>query len=440
MLVAVSMSVLGGAGLLAAQDEDGGEATEGTAGEAAPILVAEVDSIIQPVVAGHLEEVLVRAAERDAAALVIQLNTPGGLLDSTRDIFEAMLASPVPVVVYVAPPGAQAASAGFFLLMAADVAAMAPGTNTGAAHPVQGTGQEVEGVMAEKVEQDAASTIRSLAGRHGRNIELAEAAVVKSRSFTAEEALEGELIDFIAEDLDELVAQLEGFQPRGERIGPLTVADARVEHLEMPTWRKALSVLAHPTIAYLLISLGGLGLYFELANPGSVFPGVIGALFLILGFFALSVLPVNYAGVALIALALLLFLLEIKVMSYGLLTLAGASSLIIGSLMLFRSPDPAMRVSLGAIVGVALLAVLVVWAVTFIILRDRRRQVRTGVEGMLGERGVVRAAINPRGKVFLHGEYWNAVADSPVAVGEEIEVVGVDGMTLRVQTTRDKES
>lgn len=440
MLVAVSITVLGGVGLLAAQSEDGGEAEAGTAREAAPILVAEVDSIIQPVVAGHLEEVLVRAAERDAAALVIQLNTPGGLLDSTRDIFEAMLASPVPVVVYVAPSGAQAASAGFFLLMAADVAVMAPGTNTGAAHPVQGSGKEIEGVMAEKVEQDAASTIRSLAGRHQRNVELAEAAVVKSRSFTAEEALEGELIDFIAEDLDELVSRLEGFQPRGERVGALAVADTRVEHVEMPGWRKALSVLAHPTIAYLLISLGGLGIYFELANPGSVFPGVIGALFLILGFFALSVLPVNYAGVALIALALLLFLLEIKVMSYGLLTLAGAASLIIGSLMLFRSPDPAMRVSLGVIVGVALLAVLLVWVMTFIILRDRRRQVRTGVEGMLGERGVVRAAINPQGKVFLHGEYWNAVADSPVAVGEEIEVVGVDGMTLRVQTTRDKES
>lgn len=397
------------------------------------LLVAEVDSIIQPVVAGYLEEVLAQAADRRAAALVIQLDTPGGLLDSTRDIFAAMLASPVPVVVYVGPPGAQAASAGFFLLMAADVAAMAPGTNTGAAHPVQGSGQEIKGVMAEKVEQDAASTIRSLAGRNQRNVELAEKAVVKSRSFTAEEALEGDLIDFIAEDLDGLVSRLEGFQPRGERVDALKVANARVERVEMPGWRKVLSVLAHPTLAYLLLSLGGLGLYFELANPGSVFPGVIGALFLILGFFALSVLPVNYAGVALIALALVLFLLEIKVVSYGLLTLLGAASLIIGSLMLFRSPNPAMRVSLGAIIGVTVLAVLLVWAVTFVVVRDRARQVRTGVEGMMGERGVVRRALDPRGKVFLHGEYWNAVADAPIEVGREVEVLAVDGMTLRVQ-------
>ncbi len=429
---------LGGAGLLIGQE--GAEEGEASGEREKPlVLVAEVDSIIQPVVAGYLEEMVTRAVEREAAALVIQIDTPGGLLDSTRDIFRAMLASPVPVVVYVAPSGAQAASAGFFLLMAADVAAMAPGTNTGAAHPVQGTGEEIKGVMAEKVEQDAASTIRSLAERHRRNAKLAEAAVVKSRSFTADEALEAELIELIAEDLDDLLAQLDGFEPQGEKVARLEVADARLEQVEMSGWRRVLSVLAHPTIAYLLLSLGGLGIYFELANPGSVLPGVLGALFLILGFFALSVLPINYAGIALIALALVLFLLEIKVVSYGLLTVAGAVSLIIGSLMLFRSPDPALRASLWAIIGIAILAILVVTVLSIAVLRDRRRQVRTGVEGMIGERGVVRATINPRGKVFLHGEYWNAVAESPLDIGEEVEVVGVDGMTLQVKLPEGKE-
>jgi membrane-bound serine protease (ClpP class) len=373
-----------------------------------------VDSIIHPVSAEFVIESLAEADRRRADAFVMELATPGGLLTSTRDIFTAMLSAKTPVVVYVSPSGAQAASAGFFLLMAADVAAMAPGTNTGAAHPVGGSGEEIEGTMGDKVEEDAAATIRSLASRNGRNAELAEAAVLESKSFTADEALENDLIDLVVGDLPTLLREIDGLDvsQEGDEARILRTAGAEITSLEMSGFQRFLSAIAHPNIAYILMTLGGLGLYFELSNPGAVLPGVVGGICLILAFFALSVLPVNYAGIALIILAMIFFIAEVKVISYGLLTVAGVISLVIGSLMLFKSADPAIRVSLEVIISM---------------------EIATGAEGLVNKHGVARTVIATEGKVFVHGEIWHAVSDEPIAAGSAVQIVAVDGLTLQVE-------
>jgi membrane-bound serine protease (ClpP class) len=338
------------------------------------------------------------------------------------------------VVVYVAPSGAQAASAGFFILMAADVAAMAPGTNAGAAHPVGSQGEDLPKILGQKVEQDAAANIRSLAARNGRNSVLAEAAVVKSRSFTAQEALEGKLIDLVAPDVPSLVRALDGRTvKRGEAAVTIRTAGAMVRSFEISPLRKLLGVVADPNVAYLLFGFGCLGLLFELMHPGAVLPGVVGAICLILGFYGLSVLPVNYAGLALILLSVIFFILEIKVVSYGMLTVAGVICLVFGSLMLFKSPEPALRVSVELIAMLAAFALLVVGFLAFMALRAQRRPVRTGAEGLIREIGTARSSLNPRGKVFVHGEIWDAVADEPVAAGDPIEVVAVRNLTLAVR-------
>ncbi|MGB5176572.1 MAG: nodulation protein NfeD, partial [Thermoanaerobaculia bacterium] len=394
-----------------------------------------VDSIIHPVAEEFIVDSLARADDLGAEAFVLELSTPGGLLTSTRNIFTAMLEAETPVVVFVSPRGSQAASAGFFLLMAADVAAMAPGTNTGAAHPVGGQGEEIEGPMGEKVEKDAAATIRSLATRSGRNAELAEEAVLESRSFTADEALESGLVDILAANLQELLQELDGTEVsrEGRDTVVLQTASARVERLEMSGFQKFLSTIAHPNIAYILMTLGGLGLYFELSNPGAVLPGVVGGICLILAFFALSVLPVNYAGVALIILAMIFFIAEVKVTSYGLLTVAGVISLILGSLMLFKSADPAIRVSLELIISMAVFTLVVVTFLVSMVIRSHRAQVATGAEGLLHKYGVTRTQVGRRGKVFVHGEIWNASADEEIPAGSPVEIVSVDGLTLRVR-------
>lgn len=406
------------------------------------VVLIRVDSIIHPVASEFIADALEEADAIGAAALVMELDTPGGLLTSTREIFTAMLGAKTPVVVYVSPSGAQAGSAGFFLLMAADVAAMAPGTNAGAAHPVSGGGEEITGVMAEKVEQDAAATIRSLAARNGRNAEMAEAGVMESRSFTADEALEAGLIEFIVPDVATLLEAIDGREFIGDGGAPATLATAgaRIREISMGPFKRFLSALAHPNIAYILMSIGGLGLYFELSNPGTIFPGVIGGICLILAFFALSVLPVNYAGIGLIMLALILFIAEIKVTSYGLLAVAGVASLVLGSMMLFKSADPAIRVSLDIILSVAVFALVVVGFLALMVLRAHKAQVTTGAEGLLHERGVARSALEPQGRVFVHGEIWNAIADGVVEAGQPVEVVGVEGMTLRVRPERGARS
>jgi len=434
----------GGTAAPAAEPEPAAEpaAAPPTAAEPAPaggeVVLLDADSIVHTVLAEYLVEGIAGADEAAAAAVVIQLSTPGGDLDSTRRISRAILGAATPVVVWVTPSGAQAASAGFFILMAADVAAMAPGTNTGAAHPVMAGGEDIEGTMGEKVEQDSAATIRSLATRHGRDVAAAEAAVLESRSYTAGEALEKGLIDLVAPSLSNLLAEIDGREiAKGGRTVTLATRDAPVREVEMPVLKRVLSTLAHPNIALLLLSLGGLGLYFEFSNPGAILPGVLGAIFLILAFFGLSVLPVNYAGVALILLAAVFFIAEIKVASFGLLTLGGVISLVLGAMMLFDSPVPALRASAPVIAGVAIFALLASGLLGRLVWKSRREQVRTGSEGLLDQRGRAFTEFAPRdgaarGKVFIRGEIWNAVADVPIARDEPVRVVAVDGMTLRV--------
>jgi membrane-bound serine protease (ClpP class) len=404
------------------------------------VLVAPVRSIIQPVVAEFLVEALAAADAADAEALIIELDTPGGLLTSTRTIFTAMLAAETPVVVYVAPAGAQAASAGFFLLMAADVAAMAPGTNTGAAHPVGAQGEDIEGTMGEKVEQDSAATIRSLAARNQRDPALAERAVTESLSWSVGEAVAAGLADLQAPSLPRLLEELDGtrIEKRGGDERVLRTAGALVRRLEMTPFQRVLTALVHPNVAMLLMSLGGLGLMIEIYNPGAIFPGVVGAIALIMGLYSLSVLPVNYAGLAFLGLAALLFVAEIKVQSYGLLSVGGVISLVLGSLLLFDSPDPALRVGLDVIVAMAVASLLVVGLLAWLALRARRIRISTGEEGLIGRIGEVRTAIvcagdRCRGKVAVHGELWNAVADQPIDVGGRVQVAAVEGLLLRVR-------
>ncbi|MEO8197974.1 MAG: nodulation protein NfeD [Thermoanaerobaculia bacterium] len=430
-----------GAGPAAAQSDAAAPAPEAAPAPLAPagaslppeVVHVRLRSIIHPVSGQFLIDALA-AADRDGAALlVVELDTPGGLLSSTREISTAMLGAATPVVVYVGPSGAQAASAGFFLLMAGDFAAMAPGTNTGAAHPVGGQGETIEGVMGEKVEQDAAATIRSLAGRHGRNVALAEEAVVKSRSFTDQEALASGLVDVVAPGLPELLAALDGRAwDKSASKGRLALAGAPVREVEMPRWQRLLAALVHPNIAYLLMTIGMLGIYFELAHPGAVLPGVVGGIALVLGLYALSVLPVNYAGVGLILLALVFFVAEIKVTSYGLLAVGGIIALVLGSLLLFRDLDPALQLSRGLIAATAGVAALLIAFLAVLAARVQQTPVLTGKAGLVGEVGRAIEALAPSGRVFVHGEIWNADSDVPVRPDQSVRVVSVDGLHLTV--------
>ncbi|HBL27841.1 MAG TPA: serine protease [Acidobacteria bacterium] len=405
------------------------------------VILARVHSVIHPISAELMLDTLREADASGAAAVVFELSTPGGLMSSTREITTAILAARTPVVVWVAPDGAQNASAGFYVLLAADVAAMAPNANTGAAHPVGGQGEDLQGTLGEKVEQDAAANIRALAGRTGRNVQLAEQAVVESRSFTAREALDGKLIEIIAATLPELLQALDGRKVRkGDREITLQTAGATVREVELAPLRKLLAWLAHPNIAYILLMLGSLGLYIELTHPGAIFPGVVGGICLILAFFALSVLPVNVAGLALLGLALVFFIAEIKVVSHGLLAAGGVLSLVLGSLMLFKTADAVLQVSLEIIVSLVVFTVAVVGFLLFMVLKARQAPVSTGREGLLTERGTARTPLAPRGKVFVHGELWDAESPEPVAVGESVEIVAIHNLTLEVRPLRARAS
>lgn len=425
----VLLALLAGGGRGGAQTEPPAPAA------AAPDVVhLRLRSILHPVAKQFLVEAIEEADRSGSALLVVELDTPGGLLSSTREISTAILGAATPVVVYVGPSGAQAASAGFFLLMAADFAAMAPGTNTGAAHPVGGQGETIEGAMGQKVEQDAAATVRALAARHGRNVALAEAAVLESRSFTDREAMSQGLIDVVAADLPELLEALDGRpSAKGGAAGRLALAGARIRVVEMPRLQRLLAALVHPNIAYLLMSIGFLGLYFELAHPGAVLPGVVGGIALVLGLYALSVLPVNFAGVALILLALVFFAAEVKVTSYGLLALGGIISLVLGSVMLFRDLGPALRLSRGLVGATALMAALVVGFLAVLAARAQRAPVSAGQAGLVGELGRAIEALSPSGRVFVHGEIWNADAEAPVAIDQNVRIVGVEGLRLKVR-------
>jgi membrane-bound serine protease (ClpP class) len=399
------------------------------------VVKLRVDDTIQPASQLFVERGIETAEARDAELVVIELDTPGGLLDSTREITTAITQSAVPVVVYVTPGGAQATSAGFFILISADVAAMAPGTNTGAASPVQGQGEEVGETMKAKVFSDASAMVRSLAEARGRNVELAMEAVMDARSFTAEEAVEAEVTDLVATNYTELIAALDGREVTrfdGSTV-TLKLGDPVTVEVEQSTAEEVLSLLANPNVAYLLLALGMLGIYVEVTNPGGIFPGVVGVIAMLLALYSLSVLPLSWAGVALIMVGLLLFLLEVKVTSFGLLTVGGVICFVLGSLMLFDGPVPAMRVSLEVVLPTAIVIAAAVGFLLQRVIRAHRKQVMTGAKGLVGEIGTALAEISSDGKVLVHGEYWDARSTGGlIAKGSKVRVEAVGDKRLDV--------
>ncbi len=399
------------------------------------IHLLKISGVVNPVMAEFISREIEVATEEGAEALVVELDTPGGLDLAMRDIVKAIMASSVPVIVYVAPSGARAASAGVFITLSAHVAAMAPGTNIGAAHPVAlGMGQQRDETVEEKVVNDAVAYIRGIAAKRGRNADWAEKAVRESVSITAEEALRLGVIDLIAADLEGLLKAVDGRKVEtvlGDRV--LKVKGAEVVVREMGWRLRILDTISNPNVAYILMMIGLAGLYFELANPGAILPGVIGAISLILAFYAFQTLPVNYAGVLLIALSVILFMMEIYVTSYGLLTLGGIVSLALGSLMLFESPLPYLRVSLSVLlptlIFISLFFVVAIW----LAVKARLSKPISGMEGLIGEEGVAETDLAPEGKVFIHGEIWDAVGEEPVKKGERVRVKEVRGLRVVVE-------
>lgn len=397
--------------------------------------VIKLTGPIGPVSVQHVSAAIERAEDDRAECLVIMLDTPGGLLESTQMIIKDMLASNVAVVVYVAPSGAGAGSAGVFITMSAHVAAMAPGTSIGAASPVGVGGAVADSTMQEKIENFSVSYIRSIAEKHGRNADWAEQAVRKAEALTDREALEQNVVDLNVATLDSLLVRIDGTVVEvreGSRV--LRTKDAEVQIREMSWHHRVLNVISNPNIAYLLMMLGFYGLIYEFINPGAIFPGVVGGMCVIIGLFALQTLPINYAGLLLLMLGLGLFVTELFVASGGLLTLGGAVAFTIGSMMLIDSPYPFLRISLYAIIpAVIATAAFVLFAVGYG-LKAQKRRATTGDQGLIGETGRARTAVDAgSGKVFVHGEYWFATSNAPIEPGAPVRVVGVDGLRLRVE-------
>jgi len=397
------------------------------------IRVAVIHDPITPVVAQFLHRNLEEAVRQGDRLMLIEIDTPGGLDTSMREIVKDIFASPVPVAVYVAPSGARAASAGAVITLAADISAMAPGTNIGAAHPVS-IGEKQGKTMEEKVLNDAEAYVEGIALKRGRNEALARRMVRESISLSAEKALEGKVIDLIAHDRSDLLRQLEGRHIiRNGKDTVLHVSGAEVEQVEMKDVERILNVISNPNVAYVLMMLGVMGLFFELSSPGAILPGVIGGISLILAFFAFQALPVNYAGVLLILLGVILFIAEIKVVSHGMLTVGGVIAMVLGSLMLFESPEPYLRVSWNVIaVTVVAVAAFFVFVITKALAAHRKRPA-TGQEGLIGREGRADSGIAPDGKVFVNGEYWDAWSEEAIAVGDKITVEAVEGMRLKVK-------
>jgi len=406
---------------------------------ARPVSVIDIDGAITPITVRLLAAAIERAQAEGSQALVVQLNTPGGLERSMRSMVQSILNSEIPIIVYVAPTGARAASAGVFLTMAAHVAAMAPATNMGAAHPVA-VGGQMDKDMLKKVENDAAAFARTLATERGRNAEWMEKAVRSSVSVTEREALKLKVIDLIADSLPDLLEKIDGRVVKTKR-GAVTVETkgAPVKVIDIRFRDRFLALITDPNIAYILMMVGMLGIFFELSNPGVVLPGVIGGISLILAFFAFQSLPINWAGLLLILFGVALLIAEIKIASHGVLTIGGVVSMVLGSFMLYEAPEAGFRVSWTVILPtVGASAGLVVWAVSAG-LRAMMRPPTTGAAGMIGQHAVVRAALDPEGQVQLDGELWRAVAeDAPVPAGETVRVTGVDGLTLRVSRAANR--
>ncbi|MCJ8502558.1 NfeD family protein [Desulfatitalea alkaliphila] len=404
----------------------GGAVEEADRGQIMTVTVADP---IGPGVAEFIEDAIETASTHQAASLVILLDTPGGSVEAMRKIVQAIYGSLVPVVVYVSPSGARAASAGVMITMAADIAAMAPGTNIGAAHPVGAGGQGLDETMAEKVVSDLVAFTKGIAERRNRNAEWAEKAVRESVSVTADEALELNVIDLVATDLDDLIAQLQGREVSDKGV-VLELEGLQVVEIEPNLRTRILKIISDPNIAYILFMIGLAGLYFELSNPGAIFPGVVGAIALILAFFAFQTLPVNIAGILLILLSAVLFILEIKVTSYGMLSVAGVISMLLGSMMLFKGAGPEFQVAWRVMIPtVTAISGFFIMAVTLVV-RAHVRRPYTGSEGLVGEVGLVKQVNGAEGKVQVHGELWRARFDGPVQLGDKVRVTAVEGLVL----------
>lgn len=401
----------------------------------ADVLKIVVDDTIHPLISEHIDRAIQEADRTHAIALLIELRTPGGLLSSMQEIVQKILSSPVPVIIYVSPAGAAAASAGFFILEAADVAAMAPGTNTGAAHPVLGSGATMDPVMKEKLENFAAAMMRSYSGKRGRNVEVAESAIRQSKSFTADEALAQHLVDYIARDESDLLHQLDGktiTRFDGSK-SVLHLAGASVRFYDMTVKQHVLSVLMNPNFTLPLFAIGLMLLFFEFNHPGAIAPGVMGFFAVLLALFALHLLPTSYSALVMIAASFALFVLEAKFQSHGLLTAGGIVLMIVGGLLLVDGPIPQMRVQWITALSISLPLGLITVFLMIKVFQARRNKVVTGEQGMIGEIGVVRASLAPAGKVFVHGELWDAIASIPVEVGQPVVVRGIEDLKLYVE-------
>jgi membrane-bound serine protease (ClpP class) len=405
------------------------------------IEILTVKGVIDPVVARYVINGFNRAEKVETECVIIKLDTPGGLMESMESITQKMLNSPIPSVVYVWPQGARAASAGVFIAYAADIAVMAPSTNIGAAHPVT-MGQKADSTMMEKITNDAVARIKGMAKQKGRNAEWAEEAVRKSVSITSDEALKLGVIDFIASDLKELLDRLDGWRlKREDQEIVIKVKEAHLQEGEMNFVERLLHTIANPNIAYILLLFGVLGLIYEFHTPGIGFPGVVGMICLILAFFSLQILPINLAGLLLIVIAIIFFILDLQIVSHGILTIGGIISLTMGSLMLFSTPGAAhyYRISLVLVISVVAATTLFFLFAITAGLRAQRKVPVTGVEGMIGQMGMVRTRLDPQGTVLVMGEYWNAVSSDGEAIekGEKVEVVELDRRTVKVKKVRN---
>ncbi len=394
------------------------------------VYLMTIDGAIGTVTDSRIESAIELADENNAELLVIMLDTPGGFTKPTWSICKSFLNSPVPVCIYIAPSGARAGSAGVYMTYAAHIAAMAHSTNIGAAHPVAGGGQEIDSVMNEKITNDAVAQIKAAAQKRGRNAEWAEKAVRESVSIPDSEALALNVIDVRAKNLDDLFAQIDGKEvdlPLGKR--KLSLKEPIVEVIEISLVHKILDIITQPDVAFILMSIGGLGIILELYNPGSIFPGVIGAISLILAFYAFQTLPINYAGLALIILAAILFIAEVKIVSHGLLTVGGVISLFLGGLMLIDTVDPSLKISKSVLIGVAAFVGVAAFFASWLVIKAYKHRPFTGNEGMIGRVGEVRNG----GFIFVEGALWKAESEEPLEAGSKVEIIAANNLLLKVK-------
>jgi membrane-bound serine protease (ClpP class) len=405
-----------------------------TASSSAEVLKIVINDAIHPITTEYISRAIAEADRNKDQALLIEINTPGGLLDATREIIEKIVASPVPVIIYVTPSGSRAASAGFFILESADVAAMAPGTNTGAAHPVTLGGGKMDDIMKEKIENDSAALMRSVVGKRGRNVEIAETAVRQSKSFTDQEALSQKLIDYVAPTEEDLFKQMQGKRIKrfNGQVVTLNLAGDPVHSFDMTLKQHILAYLMDPNIAFILFAVGALALYVEFNHPGAVVPGTVGVVFILLAVFAFNLLPIRFAAVVLILASFALFALEAKFATHGVLAIGGIATLTMGGLLLVDAPIPEMRVHLLTALAVSVpLGIITVFLMS-IALKARANKVVTGVQGLIGEIGLAQTALSPQGKVFVHGEIWDAIASADLPAGRSVVVRQVNGFQLQV--------